>query len=103
MPLSAAAMAVLAVCPRLEGNPFVFVSPMKPRAPLSSMACIALFRRIRIAETLHGTARSAFSDWAHNVTDFPHEVIENALGHTVGASCGPTGGDIQSTKSARVA
>ena len=84
VPLSAAAKAVLAACPRLEGNPFVFVSPMKPRAPISNMACIALFKRMGIATTLHGTARSTFSDWAHDFTEVPHEIIEECLGHNVG-------------------
>jgi hypothetical protein len=59
-----------------------FVSPMKPRAPISTMSVIALFKRMGIKATLHGTARSTFSDWAHNETEFPHEVIEMALGHT---------------------
>jgi integrase len=83
VPLSAAARDVLALCPRLEGNPFVFVSPMKPRAALSHMACLALFKRLGINATLHGTARSTFSDWAHDFTEVPHEIIE-CLGHNVG-------------------
>ena len=82
VPLSVAAMDVLAECPRLEGNPYVFCSPTKPRTPLSGMTCISLLRRIGVTETLHGTSRSTFSDWAHNETEFPHEVIEMALGHT---------------------
>ena len=82
VPLSATAMRVLAECPRFDGNPYVFCSPMKPRAALSHMACLALFRRLGITATLHGTSRSTFSDWAHNETEFPHEVIETALGHT---------------------
>ena len=84
VPLSGAAKAVLAACPRLEGNPFVFASPMKPRAPISSMGCIALFKRLGINATLHGTARSTFSDWAHDFTEVPHEIIEECLGHNVG-------------------
>ena len=82
VPLSNAAMDVLAKCPRFDGNPYCFASPMKPRAALSSMSCIGMFRRLGIKATLHGTARSTFSDWAHNETEFPHEVIEMALGHT---------------------
>jgi hypothetical protein len=75
-------MAVLAAMPRFEHNPYCFASPMKLRAALSSMTCIGMFRRLGINATLHGTARSTFSDWAHNETEFPHEVIEMALSHT---------------------
>ena len=82
VPLSNAAMKVLGECPRMEGNDHVFISPMKAGAALSAMSVIALFRRMGVAETLHGTARSTFSDWAHNETDTSHEVIEMALGHT---------------------
>jgi integrase len=32
--------------------------------------------------TVHGF-RSSFSDWAHETTNFPHEVIEMALAHTI--------------------
>jgi len=28
--------------------------------------------------------RSTFSDWAHETTDYPHELIEKALAHQVG-------------------
>jgi integrase len=84
VPLSAAARVVLDAAPRFEGNPYVFASPMKPRSPISGMACIALFKRLGINATLHGTARSTFSDWAHDFTEVPHEIIEECLGHNVG-------------------
>jgi integrase len=84
IPLSSAAMAVLAACPRFNANPFVFPSPHKPSAPLSNMAIIILLRRMGVKTTAHGTARSTFSDWAHDHTDFSHEVIEEVLGHATG-------------------
>jgi integrase len=74
-------MQVLAVCPRFDGNPYVFPSPSKPGTPLSNMAGIVLLKRMGIQTTLHGTARSTFSDWAHDFTDTSHEVIEECLGH----------------------
>ena len=60
VPLSTAALRVLAEAPRLEGNPHIFVSPLKAGAPLCNMACIALFKRLGIGATVHGTARSTF-------------------------------------------
>jgi integrase len=35
--------------------------------------------------TVHGF-RSAFRDWAAEMTSFPHEVCEQALAHTVGSA-----------------
>ena len=66
MPLSQEALAVLAECPRFDGNPYLFVSPMLRHRPLSNMACQVLFRRMGVNATLHGTARSTISDWAHD-------------------------------------
>jgi integrase len=84
IPLSSSALAVLAACPRFADNPYVFPSPNKAGAPLSNMAIIQLLKRMGIKTTAHGTARSTFSDWAHDATDFSHEVIEECLGHAVG-------------------
>jgi integrase len=81
VPLSAAAMDVLVQCPRFDDNPYIFPSPTKAGAPLSNMAIIVLLKRMGIQTTAHGTARSTFSDWAHDFTDVPHEVIEECLGH----------------------
>jgi integrase len=86
VPLSAAAMQVLAACPRFEGNPYVFPSPTKTGAPLSNMAIIVLLKRMGLNTTAHGTARSTFADWAADNTDFDFEVREGCLGHTVGTA-----------------
>lgn len=51
--------------------------------PLSSMAMAMLLRRMGSAVTAHGF-RSAFRDWASEMTGFPHEVCEMALAHTIG-------------------
>jgi integrase len=84
VPLSSAALEVLASAPRVGGNPYVFISPTKAGAPLSSMAIITLLKRMGLKTTAHGTARSTFSDWAHDFTDVSHEVIEECLGHQTG-------------------
>jgi integrase len=52
--------------------------------PLSNMALLMLLRRMGQGDvTVHGF-RSAFRDWAAERTNFPSEVAEMALAHTVG-------------------
>jgi integrase len=67
VPLSSAALEVLASTPRMDNNPYVFVSPTKAGAPLSNMAIIVLLKRMGLKTTAHGTARSTFSDWAQGM------------------------------------
>jgi integrase len=82
--LSSHTMQVLASCPRFTDNPYVFPCPTKAGARLSNMAIITLLKRMGIKTTAHGTARSTFSDWAHDFVDVSHEVIEECLGHQTG-------------------
>ena len=52
-------------------------------AARSNMAMAMLLRRMgRDALTVHGF-RSTFRDWAGDATDFPRELIEQALAHTI--------------------
>lgn len=52
-------------------------------APLSNMAMLKLLERMGRSDlTVHGF-RSTFRDWAAECTDFPNEVVEMALAHTV--------------------
>ncbi|MCA3637033.1 MAG: hypothetical protein INF18_15075 [Methylobacterium sp.] len=48
------------------------------------MSLAMLMRRMGVAATPHGF-RSTFRDWAGNRTNFPREVIEEALAHAVGS------------------
>jgi integrase len=50
--------------------------------PLSNMVFLMTLRRMKLDITAHGF-RSAFSDWASERTNFPHEVREAALAHTI--------------------
>jgi integrase len=53
--------------------------------PLSNMAMEMLLRRMNVgAWTVHGF-RSTFRDWAGETTDYPREIIEIALAHSVGS------------------
>jgi integrase len=80
-PISDAAIAVLLRCPTVDGNPYCFISPIRPRAAISDISVAALFKRMGIAATLHGSSRSCFSSWAHNDAPFDHAIIETCLGH----------------------
>ena len=47
------------------------------------MALLSVLRRLEIKPTVHGF-RSSFRDWAAEQTQFPREVAEQALAHTIG-------------------
>jgi len=63
----------------------VYVFPGgKPGKPLSNMAMTEVLRRMGRGDiTVHGF-RSTFRDWAAERTNFPNEVVEMALAHTIG-------------------
>lgn len=51
--------------------------------PLSSMSLLAVLKRMDRSDiTTHGF-RSTFRDWAAETTEFPNEVVEMALAHTI--------------------
>ena len=55
----------------------------KPGTHLSNMALLQLLRRLERSDlTAHGF-RSTFRDWARETTDYPREVAEAALAHTI--------------------
>ena len=45
---------------------------------------LAAIKRVDQAATIHGTARASFRTWAAECTNYPREVCEQALAHTVG-------------------
>lgn len=60
-----------------------FVFPgQSPKKPISNMAFLMTLRRMNEDVTAHGF-RSAFRDWASERTNFPREVCEMALAHTI--------------------
>jgi integrase len=81
VPLSERARDIVAMQPQIESTPYVFPSSRQGR-PLSSMAMLELLRGLRPGLTVHGF-RSTFRDWAAEETDFPSEVVEMALAHTI--------------------
>jgi integrase len=84
VPLSPRALAILEEMHTLGHADDGFVFPgAKPEKPLSNMALLMLMRRMgRDDLTAHGF-RSSFRDWAAERTNFPAEVAEMALAHTV--------------------
>ena len=76
--------AVCAALKRLHGlhDEVVFPGTTRNR-PLSNMALLVLLRRMNRGDlTVHGF-RSTFRDWAAEHTDYPPEVAEMALAHSV--------------------
>ena len=50
--------------------------------PMSNMVFLETLRRMKLSVTAHGF-RSSFSDWAAETTNFPREVVEMSLAHTI--------------------
>ncbi len=100
VPLSDAAMAVLAAAPRLAGADLIF--PGMNNRPMSDMTLSAVMRRINESESAAGRTafvdsvsgrplvphglRSTFRDWAAERTEYPSDMAELALAHDVGTA-----------------
>jgi integrase len=83
VPLSDAALALAERMAATRHGDFVFPGGKAGR-PLSNMAFLMTLRRMGHGDlTAHGF-RSTFSDWCAEQTNFPSEVREMALAHTVG-------------------
>ena len=80
VPLSVRSLEILAALPR-EGE-YVFPGARAHR-PLSNMAMLELLRGMSgNGYTVHGF-RSSFRDWAAERTNYPREIAEAALAHTI--------------------
>jgi integrase len=64
-----------------DGKDFVFPG-RAAKAPMSNMVFLMILRRMGAQFTAHGF-RSAFRDWASECTNFPREVCEMALAHSI--------------------
>lgn len=84
VPLVGASLGLLEKL-KSEGSPWVFPGG-KEDLPLSNMAMLQLLRRMGcVGVTVHGF-RSTFRIWAAEQTDYPKELAELALAHTVGSA-----------------
>ncbi|KUR70055.1 integrase [Novosphingobium fuchskuhlense] len=83
VPLSDAALNVLARAEALRAPASDLVFPgSNPKRPLSDMTLLKILRDKDLQVTVHGF-RSSFRDWVAEKTNFPGEVAEAALAHTV--------------------
>lgn len=80
VPLSPAALALLKGLPRIEGTDVVFPAPRL--GPLSDAALSAVMQRMGSPYVPHGL-RSTFRDWVSERTEFPRDLAEKALAHTL--------------------
>ncbi|MEK8047728.1 tyrosine-type recombinase/integrase [Ideonella margarita] len=80
VPLSDDALRVLNCVPRVANCDCIF--PSTRGGPLSDMALTQLMRRMGVDAVPHGF-RSTFRDWAGEKTNYPREVAEMALAHTI--------------------
>ena len=81
VPLVPRAVALLKALPRYAGTDLVFASPTGK--VLSDMTLSAVMCRMEVDAVPHGF-RSTFRDWASERTNYPRDVAEMALAHTIG-------------------
>jgi integrase len=83
VPLSEAALDVLKRAEALRAPASDIVFPgQNPKRPLSDMTLLKILRDRDLNVTVHGF-RSSFRDWAAEETNYPGEVAEAALAHTI--------------------
>jgi integrase len=83
VPLSARCLAILAAARKLSDSGKVVFPEGSTDEPMSNMVFITLLRRVKRTDiTAHGF-RSSFRNWAAEKTNFPREVCEMALAHTL--------------------
>jgi integrase len=80
VPLVDDALKLLDSLPRFEGSNFIFTAARG--GPLSDMSISAVCKRMKVDAVPHGF-RSTFRDWCAENTNFPREVAEQALAHTI--------------------
>lgn len=62
-------------------SPYVFPGT-KLQKPMSNMVFLTMLKRMEVQFTAHGF-RSSFRDWVAETTDYPSDLAEMALAHTV--------------------
>lgn len=82
VPLVGRTMEIVKELRRLTGENLLMFPARSGDKPISNMAFLMLLRRMKLDITAHGF-RSTFRDWASERTNFPSEVVEMALAHTI--------------------
>ena len=83
VPLSSASIEVLRRMESIAVSNYVFPGGKNNR-PLSNMAFLQLLKRMGHGDLTGHGFRSTFRDWVAERTNYPNEVAEMALAHTVG-------------------
>lgn len=83
VPLSPSVLKIVAKLEQLRTGDFVFPG-RAPKKPLSNMAMLQLLKRMERSDLTGHGFRSTFRDWAAERTNYPREVAEAALAHTLG-------------------
>lgn len=88
IPISTSAMSILESLPKIHNNNYLFPG-MKKGKPLSNMALLQMMRKMGYGRNFengdyvpHGS-RSSFRDWTGEETNFPRDVAEMALAHSI--------------------
>jgi integrase len=81
VPLSDRAIELLKALPRINGNDYVFPGAHDGKA-LNNHGMRKKLSGLRPGLTVHGF-RSTFRDWASDQTNYPRDVVEAALAHTI--------------------
>jgi integrase len=82
IPLAPRAIQILGSMERVDGNPHVFAG-LRTGRPLEENAMLRTLAAMDVKATVHGF-RASFRTWAGEMTNFPWDVCEKALGHAVG-------------------
>jgi len=82
VPLADRCIDILRSARELAGGSALVFPGSNPAKPLSNMVFLMTLRRLKVEATAHGF-RSAFRDWASEKTNFPRDVCEMALAHTI--------------------
>ena len=84
VPLTDRAMDILRLMEKSKSCDLIFPGQTRGQ-PLSDMSLSAVLKRAKLGHyTVHGF-RSTFRDWAGETTDYPRELVEAALAHTIGS------------------
>jgi integrase len=82
VPLAPRALILLRTAREINDGSELIFPGRNVDEPMSNMIFLMVLRRLRAPFTAHGF-RSAFRDWASECTNFPREVCEMALAHSI--------------------
>jgi integrase len=82
VPLAKRPLTLLRTAREINGDSELIFPGRQVDVPMSNMIFLMMLRRMGATFTAHGF-RSAFRDWASECTNFPREVCEMALAHSI--------------------